>query len=221
MRFRPLESLFLASILLFTLVALGCEDNASRAEQTETPKKTLARFFGRLIPAGTPAPDFILPSATDDSQIHLADVLEQRPVVLILGSFGCDYFCFRLDQVKDLHQRFGDRAEFLFVYIDNNHPEPDLPLDPVESFENPMAQGKERLARIRAGLKFYDLRFPCVVDTPDNQVQTDYEAFPARLLIVDQGGKIAVDAGTVIQSGLNLAEAESWLEKQPPAGRHD
>lgn len=221
MRFRTVERLFLLGTLIFAWLASGCDADASRPGQTENQKKASSRFFGRLIPAGTPAPDFILPCATDDSRIHLADLLEHRPVVLILGSFGCDYFCFRLDQVKELHQRFGDRAEFLFVYIDNNHPEPDLPLDPLDAFEAHPPHTRERLARIRAGLKFYDLRFPCVVDTADNQVQKDYEAFPARLLIVDRGGKIAVDTGTVIQSGLNLAEAESWLELQPQAGQQD
>lgn len=216
-------SFFCSAIFIagMAFVSAGCGnplpvENLEKAETAGSPPSP--RFFGQRIPIGTMAPDFKLPSARDAEQIHLGDLCEEHPVVLVLGSFGCDYFCLCLEDLKKLHERFDHRAKFLFVYIDNNHPEPNLPPRASGTGQIPWTYPSDRLGKIRAGLDYYQLSFPCAVDSEDKQVLQKYEAFPARLFIIDQKGKIALDSGSVTRTGLNLAEVESWLEGHTPRG---
>lgn len=171
------------------------------------------RVPGKPLLLGSAAPDFTLPSLDTGHLVHLADLLQHKPVVLVFGSFGCAYFCSRLDRVKDLQQRYGDRADFLFVYIDNQHAEPEPLQSAIADANAPLDAPVNRMARIRAGLEHYDLSLPCVIDSKNNKVQHDYNAFPARLVIVDQKRTVAFDSGSVLQSGLNPTGAAAWLEE--------
>jgi hypothetical protein len=164
---------------------------------------------------GSLAPDFTLPSVETGQLVHLGALLQQKPVVLVFGSFGCAYFCSRLDRVKDLQQRYGDRADFLFVYIDNQHAEPEPLQSAIADVNAPLDAPVNQMARIRAGLDYYGLSIPCVIDSKNNKVHKDYKAFPARLVIVDQKQKVAFDSGSVLQSGLNPKGAAVWLEEHP------
>lgn len=173
---------------------------------------TSGRSDDGVLTVGTPAPDFTLPSVDGGAAVRLRDRIGRRPVVLVLGSFGCSYFCARLDEVRRLYTQFGDRAEFLFVYLDNNHLEPDslraVKPEPTLAADAPV----NRLARIRAGLKQYDLRIPCLDDWEAKRVLQAYRAFPAKLVIIDERGLVAFDSGPVVQSGLDPEGAAAWLD---------
>jgi hypothetical protein len=170
-------------------------------------------FHGRPMPIGTPAPDFTLPRLDKGPPVCLADLLRERPVVLIFGSFGCSYFCHQLGQVRQLQDRYEDRADFLFVYINNRHQEPNSLQGAVPDRNAPADAPVNRLARIREGMQHFGVSMTCVVDTGDDRVQLAYDAFPARLVIADQAGKVAFDSGTILNSGLDLAGAAAWLEE--------
>lgn len=189
---------------------------APESISTQSPKGAVVGnplLSGKPLPLGMTAPDFTLPNLETGHLVHLADLLRHKPVVLVFGSFGCAYFCSRLDRVKDLQERFGDRADFLFVYIDNQHAEPEPLRSAIADAGAPLDAPVNRQARIRAGLEHYGLSLPCVIDNKNNQVQQDYNAFPARLVIVDQKQTVAFDSGSVLQSGLNPTGAATWLEE--------
>jgi len=61
------------------------------------------------------------------------------------------------------------------------------------------------------------LTMPCVVDTPDNQVDELYAAWPERIYVVDGGGKIAY-AGQKGPWGYKPADAEKWLRRNVGRG---
>ncbi len=132
--------------------------------------------------------------------------------MLIFGSFGCNYFCARLDQIRQLQKKYGDEADFLFVYINNWHSEPEPLQAVIADTDAPADAPVNRLARIRAGMRYFDVPLTCVVDTDDDRVQNAYDAFPARLVIVDRADKIAFDSGSIVSSGLNPEGADAWLE---------
>jgi hypothetical protein len=161
----------------------------------------------RLAP-GTPAPDFLLPKLVDKKMVRLGDYCGKKPVVLLFGSFGCNVFCEQFEPLKALHQKYRDRAEFLFIYItEGPHPDP-LP---------PPANPEDFQARIRRGLRHFGLPFICLLDNPDARVQTAYSVFTQGLIIVDRRGRIALDAGVGLPSGWNLEEAEALLKRLPPS----
>lgn len=174
----------------------------------------------RKLVVGSPAPDFTLPAVDGDGPVHLAELIGPRPVVLVLGSFRCSYFCTRLDAVQGLYERFKPRAEFLFVYIDNEHYglEEDwlkaVVTDPTAPVDAPV----NRLPRIRAGVRHYHLSMPCLDDFDEKQAVAAYLASPAKLVIIDQSGRVAFDSGSVTNSGLSPEKAAEWLELHTSAG---
>jgi hypothetical protein len=163
------------------------------------------------FPAGTEAVDFLLRSADGDRTARLRDLRASTPVVLLFGSFGCNLFCNQLERLQRLHHEYRDRAAFFFVYCDEGPHRDVLPWQP----------GEDRLARIRRGLKHFGLTIPCLL--ADDAVQVAYKTFPARVLVVDQAGRIAVDLGKPIGPHWDLEQLETWLQHAPvsqplPAG---
>jgi hypothetical protein len=197
------------------IAALDHVDNERRSGLASAYLKvTAADYRAKISPAGTQAPDFTLPRLDNGASIHLADLTRRRPVVLIFGSFGCDAFCARLDQVRQLQSRYGSLADFMFVYIkDNRHPDPKSLQAVVADPSVPPDAPVNRLARIREGMRQYGLSLACVIDTADDRVQNAYHANPARLVIVDQANKIAFDSGSITVKGLDLGGATAWLQE--------
>jgi hypothetical protein len=150
---------------------------------------------------GSPAPDFTLPTLDGMKKVHLADVRSQAPVVLLCGSFGCDLFCNHLGRLEELYQEHKDRATFLFIYVDEGPHKEILPWLP----------GEEKFGRVRRGLQHFGLSIPCLV--ADEPVQIAYKTFPARLLIIDRAGRIALDAGKPIGTDWDLNQLEAWLKQ--------
>jgi cytochrome oxidase Cu insertion factor (SCO1/SenC/PrrC family) len=210
-------SFCLAAACLIASVAIVVLDRLDDARKEQSANShgpiTAADYHAIIMPLGIPAPDFTLPRLGGGVPVHLADMVRQRPVVLVFGSFGCADFCSRLDKVRELQERYGSRADFLFIYINNRHPEPESLQKVMADATAPPDAPVNRLARIRAGMGYFGVRLACVVDTDDDRVQHEYDAFPARLVIIDKKSKVAFDSGSILFSGLNPAGAAAWLEK--------
>lgn len=110
---------------------------------------------------------------------------------------------------------YGDRAEFLFVYIREAHADDEWQLgsnrrDSVV-FAQPTTFGKrqEVAASCSTALK---LTMPCVVDAMDNSVDEAYAAWPERLFIVDVDGRIAY-AGGQGPWGFEPKHVGKWLRR--------
>lgn len=169
-------------------------------------------------PVGSPAPDFRLPDHADGHEVHLADFRGSKPVVLIFGSFSCGALISEFDAVKRLYQEQKDRANFLFVYIDetghNTSPlEPGLALLPT----GPEHRGE----RVQKGCKLLHVDMPTVLDTEAGTVKNAYDAWPRRLVVVDREGRIAVDLGRGmaamgIGAGWDLTAVAAWLRSHAP-----
>jgi hypothetical protein len=202
------------------LPPLGGRQTASEsASGTTLVPEWAMKAQSTIISVGMPAPDFTLPSASDGHPIHLADMLGRRPAVLIFGSFGCNLFCNRLDDLRQLHEKYKDRAEFLFVYVQEApHPFPERLRNVTADPNAPMDAPENRLARVRAGLEHFGLAFPCVLDTEDGQALKAYGAYPQRIVLIDKTGRIAQDVGHGLPGGLRLWYVTNWLDKyaDPP-----
>jgi cytochrome oxidase Cu insertion factor (SCO1/SenC/PrrC family) len=204
----------MASLVTSTAVAiLDRLNNASKASLGNTQMLITAPVNNApASPVETLATDFTLPRLDNGAPVHLAALLRRRPVALVFGSFGCLYFCSRLANLRQLQEKYGDKIDFLFVYINNGHPEPDA-LQAVRADKDAAPDAPvNRLARIRAGMELFGVSMPCVVDAADDRVQKAYGAFPARLVIVDRTSKVAFDSGSILSSGLNPEGAAAWLE---------
>lgn len=123
--------------------------------------------------------------------------------------------------LPELHEKYGDRAQFLFVYVrevgtrmgmTGHHAFPEA----LREFDEPagVAPGSRlRLAsRVRAGRKHFHLNFPCLIDDAEGKVETLYEAWPKRLLIVDSDGSIVVDSGNLASMTFPWKAITNWLD---------
>lgn len=131
-----------------------------------------------------------------------------------------------MGHLRALHQGYGDRASFLFVYISeagHSIPEQDEVLknaglppailrtdstdDPQEPTETPQARSR----RLVTLLHHYDLRMPCLLDTDQKEVQQAYSAWPQRLVLIDRHGRVAWDGGWGVPNGLDYDAAEEQM----------
>ena len=118
-----------------------------------------------------------------------------------------------------MYEKYRDRAEFLFVYIQEAHPADEWPMpDNVEAgiVVNQPRTLEERRVIARRCCDSLKLTIPCAVDTPDNAVDNAYAAWPERIFIIDPAGRI-VYAGKQGPWGFKPAEVERWLRNRGPA----
>jgi hypothetical protein len=95
-----------------------------------------------------------------------------------------------------LHEKYGDRVSFLFVYIrEAGHAFPVPVEDDAESPDSPEDTRSWMVKRVRAGIRHFGMRFPCLLDNEQAEVQKLYDAYPRRMLVLDPDGHIAVDSG--------------------------
>jgi hypothetical protein len=188
------------------LMNLELEQMAAHARQV-ADRKT---WENSKLATGTVAPAITLPDCRDGHEVRLADFEGHKPVVLIFGSFSCDVLCNQLGQLQRFYTEYKDRAEFVFIHVgDAYHEMPKL--EPVLGNLRPSAVN--RAERTRRAMAFLGLTFPGLIDRPDGRIESAYEAWPKRLVIVDSEGRVALDAGRGLPGGWELDEVEAWLKE--------
>ena len=183
-------------------------------DRSSLPLPDTDRWQPTLFSAGTAAPSFNLRDVRTGARVSLNELRGRRPVVLLLGSFGCDVFSGQLGQLRRLHETYQDQAAFCFIAIkDAGHPLPEMSLSGEPNLD--LTDRETLLWYIRKGLDVYRVPFPCLLDE-DGQVERAYQAFPQRLLIVGVDGNIVYDGGFGAQGGpsaWDLKMVESHLRE--------
>lgn len=140
------------------------------------------------------APDFTLKTADGREEITLSKLVGPKPVVLIFGNFTCGPFRSMAGNFEKLHRRYGDRANFVMVYVREAHPTDGWRMQSNDAVGVATAQPStyEERAEVagRCG-KLLSLGFPMLVDTIDDAVGAGYSGMPGRFYILDKAGKVA------------------------------
>ena len=116
----------------------------------------------------------------------------------------------------DLHRiydAYKDRARFLTVYISEAHPDDEWRMDSnrEENFVfNQPRVFKERKALAKVLVDRLKYRLPVAIDTMDNRTEKAFAAWPERIYILGEGGKILYK-GKVGPFGFHPQEAEKAL----------
>lgn len=158
-----------------------------------------------------------LPGKEDPKEISLRELRSARPAVLVFGSMTCPPFRGQLDGVDEVYEDFKDRAEFLFIYIREAHPDSVLSIVAED--------GREALLQIRQAEDFpsritsaaacqrsQELSLPIAVDDMDDSVGKAYSGWPNRMVVVGTDGNIAY-ATDPVPGGTNSQLPRAWLEK--------
>lgn len=156
--------------------------------------------IGSLQPGphvGEVAKDFQLSTYDGSDEVRLSEVIGEKPVVLVFGNFTCGPFRRQSEGVKDLYDRYGDRAEFLMVYVREAHPIDGWHMeqgDPRYEIAQPET-AEERHAVAATCKAEIEFEMPFLVDGIDDQVGRYYSGMPSRLYLIDGAGKVAFKSG--------------------------
>jgi hypothetical protein len=169
-------------------------------------------------------PDFTLLDVQTGASVQFSQFRANRPTVLILGSFGCNLFCYQLEQLRQLHKDFQSKAAFLFVKVkDAGHPFPSQLQKAFEEADMKSETQNNRLRRASLSTEIMEFPMPCLLDDDDRHVEMLYGAFPKRLMIVYADGRVALDVGKGmgkvkemdVYGGWDFAAIKSCLRSLP------
>ena len=118
-----------------------------------------------------------------------------------------------------MHERYGDRADFLTVYVKEAHPENEWQQDENITEDVCYKQPKtteQRLAIANDFVGRFKFPIPLLVDPIENPANQVYAGWPERLYVIDEAGRI-VYKGEPGPFGFHPEEVEAWLAQRFPA----
>jgi len=115
--------------------------------------------------------------------VRLSDFKGKRPVALVFGSYSAPIRA-DLPDLAALHLEYGDRVQFLFVYIREA-------TDPTVKIPRAPQTDLERIRIANSFVNEVDLPIPCLVDGIDDTTLARYAAHPTRAYLVATDGRIA------------------------------
>ncbi|MDF2376640.1 MAG: hypothetical protein P1U81_10390 [Verrucomicrobiales bacterium] len=147
----------------------------------------LSRFYNAPV-KNSKAPELTLFDPVAGKEVELESLLGEKPVVLVFGSYGCDTFYKAGGAVKRCAEKFGDQAEFIFVYVREAHSIESRggPGDPAEP---PVISEPKTIAeRVAGAAKFQqeqNLNLRVLVDSLDDRAATRWAGWPVRMFVID------------------------------------
>ena len=100
--------------------------------------------------------------------------------------------------MEDLKKRYGDRVEFLAVYVREAHPTDGWRMRSNDAadivIKQPLSEA-ERTGVARRCCSALKISMPVVVDEMDDRVGHAYSGMPDRLYLLDRKGRIAYKGG--------------------------
>lgn len=112
-----------------------------------------------------------------------------------------------------LHEEYGDRADFLTIYIKEAHPEDEWQMDSnVEQdvcYRQPHTTA-ERVAIAKDFSERFDFPLQLLIDPIQNTANAVYAGWPERIYILDESRTI-VYKGEPGPFGFHPEEAAEWL----------
>jgi thiol-disulfide isomerase/thioredoxin len=138
------------------------------------------RFRKNAAAPGDAFPKFELVT-TDGSNLVNENVFREKPVIFFFGSMTCPMTASAAPSVQELYDEFGDRVEFIMLYVREAHP--------GEYF----AQSEtieEKLDYARTLKDFYDIRWTVAADNIDGNLHRALDPKPNSAFLTDKDGTI-------------------------------
>ena len=184
--------MFAGLALMFSGVACREKDPyAGKTVQDMDMALEILEYRERTPPLkGQAAPDPVVTDVATGKSHHLSSYWKKKPTVLIFGSLSCDRTCEGAPEISKLNSQFGNRYQFVFVYIREAHPSDGWKYgEKYPSVVDPTSTEIRQNVAVRLARKF-ELNFPIVIDETNDQAAVAFSAWPARLFVVDQQGLI-------------------------------
>jgi thiol-disulfide isomerase/thioredoxin len=158
------------------------------------PMETLWTWANRgELEVGAEAPDFSLPTLDGMETVRLSS-RRGRPVVLFFGSYTCPPFRRQMPSMNALYEPFRNRADFLFVYVEEAHATDAWPSKSNTTDGVLFTSPRRMEERVRIGelcASRMAIPFPILVDGIEDEVGRAYRAWPTRVYAIDKDGRVA------------------------------
>ncbi len=138
------------------------------------------RFHKSAAKAGEPFPEFKL-ETTDGNVISKQDFINRKPLLLIFGSLTCPMTASAMPNIKHLHEKFGDKVEFVLLNVREAHPGERVPQP-----EN--ITGKREHARQLKQL--YDVDLTVATDDIDGSLHLALDPKPNAAFLMSTTGTV-------------------------------
>lgn len=164
-------------------------------------KGLLAGEIGSMVEGprvGDRPPAFQLRGPQGGEPVSLDDLLGEKPLVLVFGNFTCGPFRSFYPAIDSLQAAYGDRVNFLMIYVREAHPENGWKMASNTKAGVAVVQPQsleERTAVAEAFCSRLEPRMPVVVDDVNDSVGHAYSGMPARLYLIDRESRIAFKSG--------------------------
>lgn len=137
---------------------------------------------------GEAAPPFRLYSLDRKREVELKELIQEKRVVLLFSSWGCDVFRESVGGLNLLYLQFRDKVDFVMIYTREIHP-----LDGFSGglgrVEDPKTDTERRTVATRCR-KQLRLPFEVLVDGVDDSVATRWAGMPVRAFVIDRSGTV-------------------------------
>ncbi len=138
------------------------------------------RFGKNAAGPGDTFPSFELVTTSGDCLVN-HDVFDDKPVLVIFGSMTCPMTASAAPPVQELYDEFGDRVEFIMLYVREAHP--------GENFAQSETM-QEKLEYARKLKKFYDIQWTVAADNIDGDLHRALDPKPNSAYLVNSEGTI-------------------------------
>ncbi len=222
------------SVATLILLPVAAQEHSNRpgrkrGEVITRPDFSHGKFGEDHLEVGKSAPPFTLqwvkrPSlaSADDKKsssgsgtISLGELHVKKPVVLVFGSMTCPPFKGQLESVDAVFADFSDRAEFLFIYIREAHPDSVLSVVNSNQQEGLLkirqaSSLSERVETAAVCQRSMELKMPIAIDSMDNKTSHDYSGWPNRCVVVGTDGRVLYKS-EVGPNSTNAQRLRTWL----------
>ena len=104
-----------------------------------------------------------------------------RPVLLVTGSYTCPMTASSNPLLKDLHDRFGDRIDFVMLYVREAHP---------GELKDQARTAEQKRERARTLQERDGLPWTIAVDDPNGSTHRRFDEKPNAAYLTDRNGTI-------------------------------
>jgi thiol-disulfide isomerase/thioredoxin len=146
---------------------------------------------------GMTAPDFTLKTRDGKETVTLSR-FRGKPVVLVFGNITCGPFRVRYPNLERLQKRYGDKVQFLAIYVREAHPTGGWRMEMNDRVGVVIDQPADYATRASVADRACSLlktTMPMLVDEIDDRVGHAYSGMPSRLYVIDPSGKVTYKSG--------------------------
>jgi thiol-disulfide isomerase/thioredoxin len=168
------------------------------------------RFRKNSAKPGDAFPSFEIITTTGDRLVN-DDVFDGRPAIFIFGSMTCPMTASAAPTVQDLYDEFGDRVNFIMLYVREAHPGENIRQS--ESMQ-------DKLEYTRMLKDFYGIDWTVAADNIDGDLHRALDPKPNSAFLVGSDGTIlfrslwAADYGALREAISAVADGRALQTQQ-------